>query len=156
MNLSSTTHPSPSWSCLVLHKSLVKPWSHMNNTIRMSFHTRDIIDRTNTLIKRTAGAERTVLDTSKTLPFGSALDTPFLFRPPGLERSRQRLAQLQTTLKNDSSIDIIDYVTGIGNGSREIIHVIDAIASNHRRNCSRTFSNKKTCFLTKNRAPENA
>ena len=47
------------------------------------------------------------------------------------------------------TIDIIYYVTGIGNGSRELILVIHALANNHRWNCFLNNSNRKSSFSQK-------
>ena len=50
-------------------------------------------------------------------------------------------------------IHIINYVTVIGNGSRELYLVIHALASNCRWKCYLNISNRKTSFFTKNQAP---
>ena len=46
-------------------------------------------------------------------------------------------------------IDIINYITGIGNGSRELILLIHALTNNHRWNSFLNNSNRKTSFSRK-------
>ena len=54
------------------------------------------------------------------------------------------------------TIDNINYVTGIGNGSRELILVIHALTNNHCWNMLEVFFEQfkqKNEFFTKNQAP---
>ena len=53
-----------------------------------------------------------------------------------------------------SAIGLITYVTGIGNGSRELILIIHALANNHCWKCFLNKSNRKTSFSQRIRLQE--